>query len=464
MMKRTWLGFIVAAFGVTLLMTESALAQNSAPTVTAPRPGAKRPARRSAPGARARTALPDSRIDNKVVVLREGRPLPLKTNVRWDFLEVAPGAKAFFAQVVVVPPPGARITEISGANVVSKPGWLRADAALFALGSIVTDLKVKFADGREETWKAQAEFTRPAFRMKGCIEAGLKVVSADSSVPNVFFAAECTIKEDRVVFNPSVPGDLEWDVTTIFETDGKGERWKMFEISRNNLVTGDDVVATLGFRYQGRKTSFLVVQDRGVFASAQDRLRKERRDGTRARFDFGAAQFSATTPVTTASSSSFFLGGDVLTRELLWGLRGIAQGRYIFPVQRASAVSFAGGVSYVYGDFMPGSNMFGAAGEYVVYQQNQEADGKSITFQHSQFGVNLFYLRMMSTTSELKIALKYNGLGGDSSGIAADLVYEGLLGTETRWGLMLSYANQAAKSTSGSSTFTQMFLGGNLSF
>lgn len=463
MFKRAWLTIICAVIGIGSAPADVAFAQQSAgPAVGNARP---RPAKRPAPRrTRARTALPDSRIDNKVTVLRDGKPLAQKTNVRWDFLEVAPGARAFFAQVVLVPPPGARITEISGPHAVSKPGWIRADAVLVALGAITTDLRVKFADGREETWKAHAEFSRPAFRMRGCIEAGLKVVSSDSSVPNVFFAADCTVKEDRVVFNPSVPGDLEWDVTTIFETDGKGERWKIFEISRNNLVTGDDVVATLGFRYQGRKTSFLVVQDRGVFSSAQERLRKERRDGNRARFDFGAAQFQATTPVTSAASTSPFLGGEILTKEILWGLRGTAQGRYVFPVQRASAVSFAGGAAYVLGDFMPGSNMFGAAGEYVVYQQNQEADGKSITFQHSQFGVSLFYLRMLSATAEFKIALKYNGLGGDSQGYAADLVYEGLLGQETRWGLMASFASQAAKSASGSSTFTQMFIGGNASF
>lgn len=136
MMKRTWLGFLGAFIGSALLSTEPALAQTTTPTAAPARPAKKRVVRKAAPGARTRTALPDSRIDNKVVVLREGKPMPLKTNVRWDFLEVAPGAKAFFAQVVVVPPPGARITEISGPNVVSKPGWLRADAALFALGSI----------------------------------------------------------------------------------------------------------------------------------------------------------------------------------------------------------------------------------------------------------------------------------------------------------------------------------------
>lgn len=437
-----------------------AMAQTSSPTVKSKARSAKRVVRRP----RTRQALPDSRIDNKVTVLRDGKPMPQKTNVRWDFLEVSPGAKAFFAQVVMIPPPGAKITEISGPFALWKPGWVRADAVMVALGAITTDLRVKFADGREEIWKATAEFTKPAFRMRGCIEAGLKVVSADSSVPNVFFAADCTVKEDRVVFNPSVPGDLEWDVTTIFETDGKGERWKIFEISRNNLVTGDDVVATLGFRHQGKKTSFLVVQDRGVFSSAQDKLRKDKRDGTRARFDFGGAQFAATTPVTSASNSSFFLGGEVLTKELFWGLRAGAQGRYVFPVNRASAVSFTGGAGYVFGEFMPNTNMFGVLGEYVVYQQNQEADGKSITFQHSQFGVNLFYLRMLSEGAEFKIALKYNGIGGDSQGLAADLIYEGLFGQETRWGLILGYASQSTKTTTGTSSFTQTFAGGNVSF
>ena len=202
-----------------------------------------------------------------ILVTRDGQALELSGKPKWSYISVSPGAKAYFARVEVLLPEGKEVKALTGPNALFKEKWNKPGKVMLALGNMNTALEVEYQDGSKENWTAEIKLKKAFITLKGCTEAGLKVEQAQGG-PAVFFAAECSTKEDRVIFNPSVPGDLEWDVTTIFETDGKGERWKIFEISRNNLVAGNDTVANLGFQWNGERTSFTLLQVRGKIGKA----------------------------------------------------------------------------------------------------------------------------------------------------------------------------------------------------
>lgn len=396
---------------------------------------------------------------------RNNQVFNLPSRAKWNFLEIAPGVKALFAQVMIAQPTGAKIQSIRGAHLQVKPGWIKPDKVMLALGATVTRFEVTLEGGAKEIWTAELQMPGPRVVQNDCIQAGLNIVPEAGLKWPLFFGASCTLKENRVVLTASVPGDVEWGETTVFETDGKGERWKVFEISRNNLIAGGDIFAVFGFTWRGQKTSFNVIQVRkkgGIQVVTPEKKKKS--EELRTRLDFGFTQYSGKTPQAEAASMSPLLGAQVMTPEILWGLRGLAGIKYAFPLSKGSFSEITGGIGKMWGSFAPGSNNFGSFGDYVALSQNQEAEKRTISFQHSQFGLAGVYLRSVSETSDFSLIFRYHGLGGASTGIVFEAAYEGFYVSKVRWGASLLYSSQSATTPSGSSTFNQMGLAGTISF
>ncbi len=396
------------------------------------------------------------------VISRNGQPLPQSGKLKWNFLSVAPGAKAYFGRVIVEVPGGKSIRSVSGPGVLVRDKWIKPKKVMIALGNLKGPIEVEYTDGSKETWQSEIKLAKPIVVLKGCKEAGLKVEQSKSNIPPVFFAAECSVKEDRILFNASVPGDLEWDVTSIFETEGKGERWKIFEIARNNLVAGNDTVATLGFRWNDGHSTFTILQDRGKIGSTAAAA-KDKGNRTKFRVDFGGTQFETKTPAVSASGFGPYAGAELISKELFWKLRSLLSAKYVFPLSGGNFYEFTGGLGKAFGKFQPGTSTFGLFAEYDAVGQSQEADDKTVTFQHNQFGVSALYAKTM-LKSELKILARYSGLGGDSTSIGIQIAYEGLFYFNQPWGLVLGYGSQSASAPAGTSTFGQMSLGATLTF
>ncbi|MBX2996563.1 MAG: hypothetical protein KF681_17205 [Bdellovibrionaceae bacterium] len=427
--------------------------------------GAQEPTAPVAPTAAAPAAPKAPDLSFQVVWKRNGQVMNLQSRAKWSFLEVAPGVKSLFAQVMLAQPSGPKIQAIRGAHLQVKPGWIKPDKLMLALGATATRMQITYEGGAQEIWTAELQMPKPRVVQNGCVQAGLNVVPASGAGP-VFFGADCVVKENRVILTASVPGDMEWGETTIFETDGKGERWKVFEISRNNLIAGSDVFAVFGFIWRGQKMSFNVIQVRkkGGVQIVTPEQKKKKSEELRTRVDFGWTQFSGKTPQAEASSMSPLLGAQILTPEVLWGLRGLAGIRYAFPLSKGSFSEITGGAGKMWGNFNPGSSNYGVFGDYVALSQTQEAEKRTISFQHSQFGLAAMYLKALSPNSDFSVIFRYHGLGGASTGIVFEAAYEGIFAAKQKWGASFLYSNQSATATNGSSTFNQMGLAATLSF
>ena len=393
-----------------------------------------------------------------VQILRQGQPVNWKIKQKNGFFEVAPKAKAFFVQILVQLPPDIKVQEVNGPDILFKPAWIRGDKLMLAVGRLHTDLLVKMGDGREENWRIDLSMPETVTQLKGCKELGLKITTQNPKIP-VFFAAECSVRDQRIVFNPSVPSELEWDVTSIFETDGKGERWKIFEMSRNTMVAGNDVLAQLEFNYEGAKTRFTLMQNRTK--ATPDKPDPVAKDQWRTQAGLGFSQIKAKTPLASAASSHPGFMAAAISPTFFWKLRGEAELLYGLPLSQGSFYQFAAGLGPTFGAFAPGSSTFAMFAEYFGLQQSGDDEGKAITFQHSTIGFSVLWSLNMQS-SELRAWLRYHGLGGDASGFEASLGYE--IGTQRKWGGLLKFGNQTAKSETGSSNFSQTTAGATLSF
>jgi hypothetical protein len=437
---------------VLLMGSGSVYAQDSTPVAAAPRAAKPKP-------------IPEPPV--QVIFKKSGQPIDVKVRGKWSFLEIAPGVRALFAQILIEQPSGAKIKSVrTGAHGMVKPNWVQSDKVILALGAMRTNVQMTFDDGSKQVWTADVILDKTALIVRGCAGAGLKVVpTAGKAAPPVFFGAECFSKENRVIFSPSVAGDMEWDITTIFEVDGKGERWKIFEISKNNLIAGNDVFANLGFNWRGQKTSFDLIQIRkkGGVQVVNAEPKKKRVDLLRPRLDFGFAQFSSATGAASASSMGPLLGAQVLTPDLHWNLRGTASLRYVFPLSKGSFSELSGGVGRLWGNLEPGTSSFGAFGDYIAVNQSQESSGRNITLQMSQFGLAGVWIKTM-TDAEMSLSFKYHGHGGEATGMMLEFSYEGFLKSWKKWGSSFRYASQSAKSTTTTSTFGRISLVGTYSF
>jgi hypothetical protein len=392
-----------------------------------------------------------------VQILRQGQPVNWKIKQKNGFFEVAPKAKAFFVQILIQLPADVKVKEVNGPDILSKPGWIRGDKLMLAVGRLHTDLLVKMSDGQEESWRIDLTMPETITQLKGCKELGLKITTQNPKLP-VFFAAECAVRDRRIIFNPSVPSELEWDVTSIFETDGKGERWKIFEMSRNTMVAGNDILAQLEFNYEGAKTRFTLMQNRTKTTPDQPETEK---DPWRTQAALGFSQIKSKTPIASAASSHPGFMAATISPRFFWKLRGEAELLYALPASQGSFYQFAAGLGPTVGTFAPGSSTFALFAEYFGLQQTGDDQGKAIAFQHSTIGFSALWSFVMQG-SELRALVRYHGLGGDASGLEASIGYA--LGTQRKWGALLKFGNQTAKSETGTSNFSQTTVGATLSF
>ena len=100
------------------------------------------------------------------------------------------------------------------------------------------------------------------------------------------------------------------------------------------------------------------------------------------------------------------------------------------------------------------------SGEYLGLGQDQDIGRRTISLRHNQMGLALSG-RFGGVEKFWGLALRYNGLGGDSTHLAIGADYESKFKNKASfWGISLRYQMQSAKSTGGNSEFGQMILAG----
>lgn len=371
--------------------------------------------------------------------------------VKMTFVTVDEGVKA--AVLLVALPIEGVATGATGDGVFFNPAWQKKSGKAFVgLGRLISTVNVVTASG-EQTYKIKVPYSGPPLYENGCEKLGIRVKSLDFGKLPLFLGMKCEKNGEKELLHLSVPGELEWDSNDLFEIAGKGERWKMFDLTQvGNNSSGTN---RFGFRYKDKSFSLVLQRDK-----EQGKVEITQESFFKIRVGLGVAQLSYTTPLASAGATSPLLYTDISTQPYAWNLRALSALMFAMPLsgQQHYNFLFATGPQ-----FSLGSSALLLLGEYTATGQDESET--STSFSHSQMGVGLKFIMKTGSVSNLSLHASYSGLGGDSTHMGFRLHYE-QKGSKATWGGLLSYGMQTAKSslTGNSSDFSQIVGAGTYSF
>lgn len=152
-------------------------------------------------------------------------------------------------------------------GAVSKDGKV----PLFIKMTSLEDLFIaSFANGSRVKFGISLKFQKPVMSAQGCEEFGLfvkpqvldeKKKSVSPMVPG-YMAIRCDTTTNGYTLAVTVPKEVEWKSSTIFESKGKGKRWKSFDLTIQTQVTGRSDVGNFVFGQSDKEFLYSVFVDR----------------------------------------------------------------------------------------------------------------------------------------------------------------------------------------------------------
>lgn len=181
----------------------------------------------------------------------EARPVPWKATSQWVWTKSSDGAIVFRLKSVITVPSSVNQakplmstvqTELQGGTLTVFSG---AQKGRFELSE----------NGRPVEYRLNVKNPIPALILENCSESGLKFKT--TALP-FFVAVKCVLTKGKVELNLTIPEEAVIDQSTLFETTGKGEPWRVYELSRASL--GGEV-ATVTIRFNNKPYLVQLVWD-----------------------------------------------------------------------------------------------------------------------------------------------------------------------------------------------------------
>ncbi len=391
------------------------------------------------------------------LTVSEGDRELVRAKIKWSFADVDADATALVARAVIPLAAGEKPVKVTGDGVFWKPTWVKPGKMMIGLGALNSKIEVTMADGAKREWTARLVFKDSPIVEEGCKAVGLKVKPVKERKRPWFLGVRCVKKAKRVILQMSVPQEVEWDTTSIFEVNGKGERWKVFELSSANLVGEKNTVGEFTFRSGNETFTYALVQAQSSGKEAVE-VKPPEKAFLKLRLGGGLAQLNSQTPALSGSGIGPLFAADLYTLPLFANVRSIAEMKFVAPLTGHQYYEYSIGMGPAFA-FGPEGFLL-VAGEYLGLGQDQDVGNKTISLRHNQLGLALLG-RFGGPDSFWGLTARYSGLGGDSTHLAFGGDYESRIkGKNTFWGVSLRYQMQSAKGATGDSTFGQMILAG----
>jgi hypothetical protein len=393
-----------------------------------------------------------------VTINGQAQTVPFK----FGFVKLDEQARALTLRVSINIPGGAKATAATGDGVFFLPQWQKNPGkAVIGLGALTSQVAITLDNGQTLQLQAQVRLAKTLLKEEGCKTAGLKIKGKNLNKVPLFIGVKCEKTKDRTLLHISVPQELEWDATNVFEVAGKGERWKVYDLSQIGVRDANNQLATFNLRWNNTLFSLILIQTKGqkqqpVIPLAEPLIKT--------RVGLGVASVSYTTPTLSGGGVAPLLYLDALTKPYFWKMRARTALQFGMPLagQQFYEFSVATGPGFDFGA-KENPSTFMVMFEYIGLGQ-QESE-KSVTFSHNQMGLSFSY-KLAMTNSSLTFLGSYNGLGGDSTHMGVNVFYDKLMASRRSWGVLLGYQMQSATSviTGNSSDFGQILAAGTYTF
>ena len=386
---------------------------------------------------------------------------------QWIFVETQTGQKILGAQLIVNLPATysgnqVSVTAVEGDSVFWNPKWARPGKLMIAVGSLNPKVNVKFSNGSTLEFRLKVILDEMQFQDSDCKTNNIKLNFKNKNL-GTFLGISCKAKEDRIQVVVSVPQEADLDSSNLFETDGKGERWKSYDINRSTLVGSKNEIGKFSFNQQGKKFSFdLVFEETKV--NSQKSTSEKSEPNIRTSAGLGVSSLSAQSSSDSSSQVAPNGNFEMITLPMWWKLAFNAGLLYALPLQKASHYNFFAGTGPRFSFGSTGKNFFALFFQYAAIGHDQEAGTKILSLRHNQIGIRILNSFAVGTRGAFGLAIDYSGLGGNSTSTGVLLKYESINENFKGWGVGLQLQKQTAKSTTDQFSFGQTSLIGTFVF
>tara|TARA_B110001454_G_scaffold219200_1_gene251786 strand:+ start:6485 stop:7768 length:1284 start_codon:yes stop_codon:yes gene_type:complete len=319
---------------------------------------------------------------------------------KWSWQNVGVGAQALKARAVFTIPEALSNATIEVANpsasIKTKDKKLQITTS---------DLVTKVNFNRSATDIIQIEFhmivPKGGVFDEGCEALGIQLQFSESELP-FYLGARCQKTANAFQLQISFPSEADVDKSSIFDSQGKGESWRVYELGNLDAAQGELAKITLKFKDKN--------YDLGVSSNKKSEVKK---GAAEAKFAVGVGYDSLKfkSPVTSAADSKpvFFLKG--LPYKLFWRIGlGIDLATAVGLSQNENSISYLQIVPYGYLRLIESKSMIlEGRGYFSISSQTHSASGGG--YQYNRAGVGFLSGFRLSPNWKMMIEARTDSLG-----------------------------------------------------
>lgn len=314
-------------------------------------------------------------------------------------------------------------------------------------------LGVLFTNGSKQFYRLKMQMDQAESTEKGCAKQQLKL-EVPRRDAGLFYGIACTVTKENVLVTVSFPLSAEWVSSNIFESAGKGERWKTYQFKTEDLAGRSGEIGAFQVQY-GNNTYEVKL------TSLNKPGLKKPKETTNLYASGIIGQFTMKTVGGDPSSMQPGIRLEAGTRPLM-GRFGIwADLITAFPLggkeKAQSFLEFMGSLTWI-----PRERKSFHAIPFLGYDSlSQDQSDLNISFKHGNIALGVRSVNPMEKESEFSVTLWGSGItGGDSTNYVIDLKYVWPKSGRAAWFAGGSYRMQKAegKTAQDEGEFSQMII------
>lgn len=240
---------------------------------------------------------------------------------------------------------------------------------------------------------------------QGCDSTTIELVAKGEEIP-LPIGIHCSVEDTKTFLTIALPKDGEWVNSTLFEVDGKGESWKLYEIASAQARSGAKI-GEFQFLFEDKTYDYSL---RSSFIAQEESAQSL--ENNRYYVIAGTNDLKVSSGGSSASQSSYVFGGRILTRPLVAGFRvgfdvNIGQS-FEDSSESISYKEFRGFASY---RILDGS--FKLAPRLYAVFSDSSSSSTGLNMVHQQFGGGLAVILALGESMELQASYLASGFLAD---------------------------------------------------
>jgi hypothetical protein len=347
--------------------------------------------------------------------------LSIRKKQRWVWVQNSEGARVLKSKIAFEAP-------VDPEN--EKPKAENANTRLGVKGRIVivetdaTEDTIHFGDPPALSIHLKTVPVKNNVIDENCKAVSLKFEVIGTPAP-FFLGVTCTTKNKDVNLHLTFPNDVELSQSSLFESLGKGENYRVYELKRIDAASSE--LGRFEFRFKGKSYTY-------ALASIKGEAQATKVPEADFALGLGAGQLKLASTDANASDTKPIVRFQLLPHEFWGHLGGGANVETAVGFSNsAKSISYIQLALYTYYRLKLSSSLeFHPRLYYVISNQSS---GSGVGYQTNQVGVGLYSMVRFSERSSVRLELMVESIGSQV--------------IKTHDLIDLSYFQRSAKSSSG---------------